>query len=489
MSTILKALRRLEDDSNPGGSDSAKSSDTSSASDGSIVHAGRSNSSSTLPATDPRAADELRDRILAEEAASQLGRPSQGASQRANWLIRTGLVGLLFLAVGAGAFWIAGSDARDQVEPALAAKEAVPTRAPAPAAARAPAPDRVSAETLPAPARPAAVPSALAGGAAGTGTGSGTGTTRGRSDASDWAEAPNARRERASVTLAVPVENLPMLAKRQPKPASESADTVAKTPMVASAPTTASASASANTSTSTTGGAPRSAAQSPNRANARNGDADSSAQAPMPVAAVVPTRAHAEANAARLDLDRASARADLPARESEGPTPSVAAERSPATVSAASPSPKPRATAMTTSKTTPTAPPLPTTTAPPTTTPKETAVAKVQASPVPTRTSAPTSGPKPTSSAKPKPRPIASAEPQAVERIDNRGLPDVSVVRTSWHPTSARRSAKIRVEATDQILTLREGDAIGGLIVHEISPSSVVFKVGDVEIRRRVGQP
>jgi hypothetical protein len=46
MSTILKALRRLEEDGPP------KSADA-------------------LPATDPRAADELRDRILLEESAAQ----------------------------------------------------------------------------------------------------------------------------------------------------------------------------------------------------------------------------------------------------------------------------------------------------------------------------------------------------------------------------------------------------------------------------------
>jgi hypothetical protein len=37
-------------------------------------------------------------------------------------------------------------------------------------------------------------------------------------------------------------------------------------------------------------------------------------------------------------------------------------------------------------------------------------------------------------------------------------------------------------------LNLREGDAVGGLVIREISPSAVVFNAGDVEIRRRVGQ-
>jgi hypothetical protein len=59
---------------------------------------------------------------------------------------------------------------------------------------------------------------------------------------------------------------------------------------------------------------------------------------------------------------------------------------------------------------------------------------------------------------------------------------------SAWHPSADRRSAKIRLEDSDEILNLREGDAVGGLVIREISPSAVVFNAGDVEIRRRVGQ-
>lgn len=82
--------------------------------------------------------------------------------------------------------------------------------------------------------------------------------------------------------------------------------------------------------------------------------------------------------------------------------------------------------------------------------------------------------------------PLQSPDP-TVERVDHRGLPDVVVLRTSWHPTPDRRTAKIRVVETDERLTLREGDAFGGLVVKEILPSSVLFQTGDVEIRRMVG--
>jgi hypothetical protein len=83
--------------------------------------------------------------------------------------------------------------------------------------------------------------------------------------------------------------------------------------------------------------------------------------------------------------------------------------------------------------------------------------------------------------------PSRAASPE-VERLDHRGLPDITVTRTAWHPTPTRRSAKVRLESTDEFLTLHEGDAVGGLVVQEITPSSVVFSTGDVEIRRRVGQ-
>jgi hypothetical protein len=75
-----------------------------------------------------------------------------------------------------------------------------------------------------------------------------------------------------------------------------------------------------------------------------------------------------------------------------------------------------------------------------------------------------------------------------VDRLDRRGLPDVTVLRTAWHPIPERRTAKVRLETSDEVLSLREGDAVGGLVVQEISPSGVVFRSGEVEIRRRVGQ-
>ncbi len=87
--------------------------------------------------------------------------------------------------------------------------------------------------------------------------------------------------------------------------------------------------------------------------------------------------------------------------------------------------------------------------------------------------------------------PASSSPPDvpSVERIDHRGLPDVTVVGTAWHPSAERRSARIRLESSRETLTLHEGDAVGGLVIQKISPSAVLFRSGEVEIRRRVGQP
>ena len=68
------------------------------------------------------------------------------------------------------------------------------------------------------------------------------------------------------------------------------------------------------------------------------------------------------------------------------------------------------------------------------------------------------------------------------------GLPEVYVVRTAWHPKPERRSAKVRIAETNELVNVHEGDSVAGLVLREITPSAVVFGAGDVEIRRRVGQ-
>jgi hypothetical protein len=67
-------------------------------------------------------------------------------------------------------------------------------------------------------------------------------------------------------------------------------------------------------------------------------------------------------------------------------------------------------------------------------------------------------------------------------------VPQVSVMQTVWHPQTSQRTAQVEVENFDEPLSLREGDAVGSLVVKRIEPSAVVFLHGSVEIRQRVGR-
>ena len=70
--------------------------------------------------------------------------------------------------------------------------------------------------------------------------------------------------------------------------------------------------------------------------------------------------------------------------------------------------------------------------------------------------------------------------------------PDITVLQTAWHPRSDLRSARIHLIDDNETLTLKEGDAIGPLVVREITPSAVIFLTGnsgDVDLRIRVGRP
>ncbi|MEZ4279989.1 MAG: hypothetical protein R3F21_10300 [Myxococcota bacterium] len=75
-----------------------------------------------------------------------------------------------------------------------------------------------------------------------------------------------------------------------------------------------------------------------------------------------------------------------------------------------------------------------------------------------------------------------------MQRIAPAGMPEVYVVRTAWHPKPERRSAKVRVAASSELISAHEGDTVAGLVIREITPSAVVFSAGSVEIRRRIGE-
>ncbi len=77
--------------------------------------------------------------------------------------------------------------------------------------------------------------------------------------------------------------------------------------------------------------------------------------------------------------------------------------------------------------------------------------------------------------------------PTAPVRPARASLPEVSIASTTWHPDAVKREAIVRVAGRDGPLRLREGDAVGGLVVQEIEPAAVVFLRGGVEIRKPVG--
>lgn len=85
---------------------------------------------------------------------------------------------------------------------------------------------------------------------------------------------------------------------------------------------------------------------------------------------------------------------------------------------------------------------------------------------------------------KPKPRPKPAPPKVAVVPPP----PVVHVVGTIWHPRTDRRSARVEVEGFSEPLELREGDAVGVLVVVEIQPSAVIFLHGGIRLRRNVGR-
>jgi len=384
MSTILKALRRLENDD-------PKKKRTGGAP--TVLR----DAPAAIPATDPRAADALRGRILAEEAAARIGvspsedeRPPSTRARRP--LVLATLAGALLIAVFSFALTKSGLFSAPPNRNA-AADAAPPTRLATAEPALAP-----TVSPPPSAPEPAAAPRAMVA---------------------------------VQSSLAVP-EQPPTLPTAAPAPA-PAASVAAVAPPAPSAPVASVATSARPTTTNVTA---------------------------TPVEPVSPT-------------------------PQTSPTPAVAI-----------PSPASAPSAVT-----PSAPPAPTQTAaarPPSTRPAD-SIAKptvpVAASPRPATPAAipvpaaeprrvePRPEPEAQSAAKPEP-----VRPDEFKRVAPAGFAEVTVVRTAWHPKPERRSAKVRIVETDELVTAREGDTVAGLVLREITPSAVVFSAGDVEIRRRVGE-
>jgi hypothetical protein len=64
----------------------------------------------------------------------------------------------------------------------------------------------------------------------------------------------------------------------------------------------------------------------------------------------------------------------------------------------------------------------------------------------------------------------------------------VRVEQTFWHPRPDRRVAVLALPGREQPLRVREGDAVGALVVSEIEPSGVVFTQQGQRVRRALGE-
>jgi hypothetical protein len=90
--------------------------------------------------------------------------------------------------------------------------------------------------------------------------------------------------------------------------------------------------------------------------------------------------------------------------------------------------------------------------------------------------------------AEPPPRRPAPAPRRAPPRAQDLVIPSLVVAGTVWHPDAGRRLARVQVAGREGEVELREGDAVGSLVVSAIEPSGVVFLLGDMEVRLRVGE-
>jgi len=108
----------------------------------------------------------------------------------------------------------------------------------------------------------------------------------------------------------------------------------------------------------------------------------------------------------------------------------------------------------------------------------------VSASPAPVEVAAP--APKPAATAKSASAPAAIQEP-AQEVVQRAKLPTLSVEKTIWHPDADRRVAVVKLIDAEGVLRLKEGDAVGPLVVQVIKPGSVLFNYDGIEIVYNVG--
>jgi hypothetical protein len=83
-----------------------------------------------------------------------------------------------------------------------------------------------------------------------------------------------------------------------------------------------------------------------------------------------------------------------------------------------------------------------------------------------------------------EPAPIRAPEQKVIQRAK---VPTLRVEKTIWHPDANRRIAIVKLVGTEEVMRLKEGDAIGPLVVESIKPGSVVFNHDGIEVSYNVG--
>lgn len=85
------------------------------------------------------------------------------------------------------------------------------------------------------------------------------------------------------------------------------------------------------------------------------------------------------------------------------------------------------------------------------------------------------------------PAPSAGERPQLqIEARGRKGAP-VGVERILWHPTAEKRRAWLRVDGEETAREVREGERVGRYAVTRIDAGSVLFRSGNIELRRKLG--
>ena len=106
------------------------------------------------------------------------------------------------------------------------------------------------------------------------------------------------------------------------------------------------------------------------------------------------------------------------------------------------------------------------------------------APPTPVEAAAVVPKPAPTAASALIPAAIREPEQKIIKRAE---FPSLSVQKTIWHPDADRRVAVVKLADAEEVLRLKEGDAVGPLVVKAIKPGSVLFKHDGIEIVYNVG--